>query len=59
MLFRSLDSLNRAYVLLASGELELLSYHIRDAIDSISHITRPYENVELLDKLFSAFCLGK
>lgn len=55
----SLDSLNRAYALLASGELELLSYHIRDAIDSISHITRPYENAELLDKLFSAFCLGK
>jgi len=41
------------------GELELFSYQIRDAIAHISHITHPYENDQMLDRMFGDFCLGK
>lgn len=54
-----LDSITKAHEVLNLGELELFSYHIRDCITSLSAITRPYEDSELLDKLFGTFCLGK
>ncbi len=44
---------------LLSGELEIFSYHMLDAIRHISSISRPYDNDEILDKMFSEFCLGK
>lgn len=44
---------------LLNGELEIFSYHLLDAIRSISSISRPYDNDEILDKMFSEFCLGK
>ncbi len=44
---------------LLNGELEIFSYHILDAIRYISSISRPYDNDEILDKMFSEFCLGK
>lgn len=54
-----LDSITKAYDVLNLGELELFSYHIRDCITALSHITHPYEDSQLLDKLFGTFCLGK
>ncbi|RXJ69733.1 tRNA uridine-5-carboxymethylaminomethyl(34) synthesis GTPase MnmE [Halarcobacter ebronensis] len=44
---------------LQTGELEFFAYHINEALLNISNITRPYENDEMLDVMFGAFCLGK
>lgn len=44
---------------LQSGELELFSFHINQAIRSIASLTRPYELDEMFDKMFGQFCLGK
>ena len=44
---------------LQSGELELFSFHINQAIRFISSLTRPYELDEMFDKMFGQFCLGK
>lgn len=44
---------------LEDGELELLAYHLHEAIKFLSLITRPVETSELLDVMFSSFCLGK
>ncbi|MDD5359690.1 MAG: tRNA uridine-5-carboxymethylaminomethyl(34) synthesis GTPase MnmE [Sulfurovaceae bacterium] len=44
---------------LLSEELELFSYHLTEAIKAISSISKPYDNEDILDKMFSEFCLGK
>ena len=44
---------------LETGELEFFAYHINEALQSISNITRPYENDQMLDVMFGSFCLGK
>ena len=63
---RQIDSVNRALneirqsiEPLNNSELEFFSYHINSTIDALNEITRPYEHEELLDKMFSEFCLGK
>ncbi|NWF66843.1 MAG: tRNA uridine-5-carboxymethylaminomethyl(34) synthesis GTPase MnmE [Campylobacterales bacterium] len=45
--------------LLENGEFELFSYHINESIQLISSISKPYNYDEMLDKMFSSFCLGK
>ena len=55
----SISSLKEAKVELENAVLELFSYNLKDAIHSIGAITQPYENAELLDKMFGEFCLGK
>ncbi len=44
---------------LETGELEFFAYHINEALENISNITRPYEHTEMLDVMFGEFCLGK
>jgi len=44
---------------LEMGELELFSFHLHEALRQISSITHPYENDEMLDRMFGEFCLGK
>lgn len=44
---------------LLNGELEFFSYHLQEAVKSISSISKPYESEEILDKMFGEFCLGK
>jgi len=44
---------------LRRGELEFFSYHLQEAVKHIGTITRPYDNEEILDKMFGEFCLGK
>ena len=39
--------------------LELFSFHLGEAIHALSSITHPFENDEMLDKMFGSFCLGK
>jgi len=55
----TLTAIDEAYEPLQSGELEFFSFHINQAIRSLSSITRPYELDEMFDKMFGQFCLGK
>jgi len=55
----SLKEIESAEEFLTTGELELFSYHIQNAIREISAITKPFEYDEMLDKMFSSFCVGK
>jgi tRNA modification GTPase len=56
---KALKSIEESNEFLKTGELELFSYHIQDAIRFISEITKPFEYDEMLDKMFGNFCVGK
>ncbi|NPA10914.1 MAG: tRNA uridine-5-carboxymethylaminomethyl(34) synthesis GTPase MnmE [Epsilonproteobacteria bacterium] len=56
---KALEYINNSYEFLQTGELELFSYHIQDAIKAITQITQPFEYDEMLDKMFGEFCVGK
>ena len=56
---KTLEHINMAYTPLHNGMLEFFSHHVTEAIREISSISRPYDNDEMLDKMFSSFCLGK
>lgn len=53
------ENVQNSYQLLGEGELELFAFHINEAIHSISSITTAFERDEILEKMFSNFCLGK
>lgn len=53
------ENVEASYRLLHEGELELFAFHLNAAIRSISSITSHFERDEILDKMFSHFCLGK
>ena len=55
----ALENITLAYTPLSSGELEFFAYHINEALEAISNITRPYEHDQMLDVMFGEFCLGK
>jgi tRNA modification GTPase len=55
----SFGEIDQAQMPLEQGELEFFSYHLQEAIKHLSSITRPYNNEEILDKMFGEFCLGK
>jgi tRNA modification GTPase len=55
----TLLNIQEAFYPLKNQELEMFSFHLNDAIKEMASITRPYENDEMLDKMFSNFCLGK
>ncbi len=56
---KALNAIKEAREFLQTGELELFSYQIQDAIRAISEITKPFEYDEMLDKMFGNFCVGK
>ncbi|PAF52552.1 tRNA uridine-5-carboxymethylaminomethyl(34) synthesis GTPase MnmE [Helicobacter sp. 13S00477-4] len=56
---KTLDHIQNAIKVFNTFELELFSYHIKDAVQSISNITQPYDISEMFDKMFGDFCLGK
>ncbi len=56
---KALKEIDLAFAPLINSELEFFSYHINSALDALNEITRPYRHEELLDKMFSEFCLGK
>ncbi|ACM93028.1 tRNA modification GTPase TrmE [Nautilia profundicola AmH] len=56
---KALKSIEESKEFLQTGELELFSYQIQDAIRAISEITKPFEYDEMLDKMFGSFCVGK
>ncbi len=55
----ALNEIENAEEFLSTGELELFSYNIQNAIKEISSITKPFEYDEMLDKMFGSFCVGK
>ncbi len=55
----ALEAIKEARGVLISGELELFAYNINESIEFISSITKSFERDEILDKMFSNFCLGK
>lgn len=57
--FDTVRAIDDAYEPLYDGELELFSFHINQAIRSLSSISRPYQLDEMFDKMFGQFCLGK
>ena len=56
---KALNAINESKEFLTTGELELFSYQIQDAIKAVSEITKPFEYDEMLDKMFGSFCVGK
>ena len=55
----ALKEIEKSEEFLSTGELELFSYNIQNAIKEISSITKPFEYDEMLDKMFGSFCVGK
>ncbi len=55
----ALKSIEEAFVPLQDQELEIFSFCLNEAIKEVASITRPFENDEMLDKMFGSFCLGK
>ena len=55
----TMKNIEEAYEPLESQELEIFSFHLNEALKELASITRPFENDEMLDKMFGSFCLGK
>jgi len=55
----TLKNIEEAYYPLQDQELEIFSFHLNEAVKEMASITRPFENDEMLDKMFGSFCLGK
>jgi tRNA modification GTPase len=55
----TLKNIEEAHIPLQDQELEIFSFHLNEAVKEMASITRPFENDEMLDKMFGSFCLGK
>ncbi|MDT8339354.1 MAG: tRNA uridine-5-carboxymethylaminomethyl(34) synthesis GTPase MnmE [Sulfurimonas sp.] len=55
----TLKNIDEAFEPLQDQELEIFSFHLNEAVKEMASITRPFENDEMLDKMFGSFCLGK
>ena len=55
----TMQNIEEAYEPLKFQELEIFSFHLNEAVKEMASITRPFENDEMLDKMFGSFCLGK
>ncbi|MEA3330664.1 MAG: tRNA uridine-5-carboxymethylaminomethyl(34) synthesis GTPase MnmE [Campylobacterota bacterium] len=55
----TLKNIEEAFYPLETQELEIFSFHLNEAVKEMASITRPFENDEMLDKMFGSFCLGK
>jgi tRNA modification GTPase len=56
---KTMQNIEEAYEPLEFQELEIFSFHLNEAVKEMAGITRPFENDEMLDKMFGSFCLGK
>jgi tRNA modification GTPase len=52
-------ALRRFFAGMNQCNLELLSIDLRDALDSVGSVTGHTTNDEILDQIFSSFCIGK
>jgi tRNA modification GTPase len=55
----TMKNIEDSFVPLEDQELEIFSFHLNEAVKEMASITRPFENDEMLDKMFGSFCLGK
>lgn len=55
----ALNELKAATQKLTESELEIFAFHINAALKNIASITEPAQNSDILDAMFSSFCLGK
>ena len=55
----TMQNIQEAFDPLETQELEIFSFHLNEAVKEMASITRPFENDEMLDKMFGSFCLGK
>ncbi len=55
----TLSNIEESFYPLQDQELEIFSFHLNEAVKEMASITRPFENDEMLDKMFGSFCLGK
>lgn len=55
----TMQNIEEAFEPLQDQELEIFSFHLNEAVKEMASITRPFENDEMLDKMFGSFCLGK
>ena len=55
----TLSNIEESFLPLGDQELEIFSFHLNEAVKEMASITRPFENDEMLDKMFGSFCLGK
>lgn len=55
----ALQSIKTAQNLLSEQQLELFAFEIKEALSHIASITKPYSNDDILNSMFSNFCLGK
>ncbi|MFT5660577.1 MAG: tRNA modification GTPase [Sulfurimonas sp.] len=55
----TLTNIEESFIPLQDQELEIFSFHLGEAVKEMASITRPFENDEMLDKMFGSFCLGK
>ncbi len=55
----TMQNIKESYEPLNDQELEIFSFHLNEAVKEMASITRPFENDEMLDKMFGSFCLGK
>ncbi len=53
------DCLRQSLEPLFSGELELFSFWVKEALRALESVTSPHHTEELLDMIFGQFCLGK
>ncbi len=53
------NNLYEAIRLLKQGIIELASYELTQSLNNISQMTKPYNVEEILDSMFSQFCVGK
>lgn len=57
---KALDNIKRAKENTSSGTSpELTAFDLREALDNLDEITGKKVNDEILDKIFSSFCIGK
>ena len=60
LLLRSLDALGRFRRAAAGGvTVDLLAVDVADALDALGEITGAVTSAEILERMFSAFCVGK
>jgi tRNA modification GTPase len=56
---RTIDNVKAAQDLIKEDALELFAFHLNEAISALASITEAYERDEILEAMFSKFCLGK
>jgi tRNA modification GTPase len=60
VLIRAFEELCHAvHTLNLGGEAELVAYDVRSSIDILGEITGEVTKEEILDEIFSNFCIGK